>query len=125
MLAFEPVVPKHHALVSEPGTILEGVMVAVAADGRYVGLASLRGETVYSDFDCGFTGVARSYRNRGIATALMARSAGVAQALGGHKLGTGGGGNDTPMIRVIRKLSFDIEPAWITFSSSKTPGGSR
>ncbi len=28
------------------------------------------------------------------------------------------------MIRVIRKLGFDIEPAWITFTSSVSPANS-
>ena len=123
-VAFEPVIPRRHPLLTEPGAILEGAVVAVVPDGSFVGLVSLFGETVYADLDCDFFGVARGYRNRGIATALLARSAEVAQALGGHKLGTGGGGNDTPMMRVIRKLGFDIEPAWITFASSVSPDNS-
>ena len=124
VVAFEPVIPKRHELLSEPGSILDGAVVAVTPDGSYVGLASLQGEAGDPELYCGFTGVARGYRNRGIATALKARSAGVAQELGGHDLGAGGGGVDTPMIRVNRKLGFDIEPAWITFSSAVSPGNS-
>ncbi len=83
VVAFEPVISKRHPLLTEPGAILEGAVVAVAPDGSFVGLVSLLEETVYADLDCDFIGVARGYRNRGIATALLARSAGVAQALGG------------------------------------------
>ena len=51
-----------------------------------------------------------------IATALVARTAAVAQRLGCTELNAGGGGVDTPMLRVVRTLGFEVEPAWVTFS---------
>ena len=118
-LALEPVIPRRHDDVTSPDTILDTTIVAVAPDGRYVGIASLVGDPVEAHLGCGFTGVDRRYRNRGIATALNARTAQIAQGLGCQELNAGGGGVDTPMLRVNRKLGFAIEPAWITFASRR------
>lgn len=119
VLAFEPIIPKRHADVTGPATIQDATVVAVARDGAYVGLASLVGDPSRPDLGCGLTGVARPYRNRGIATALKARTASIARRMGCRDLNAGGGGTDTPMLRVNRKLGFEIEPAWITFSSPR------
>jgi GNAT superfamily N-acetyltransferase len=117
VLAFEPVIPSRHDDITGPDTIRDSAFVAVTvADGDYVGFASLVGERDAKHLACGLTGVARPYRNRGIATALKARVAQTAQAWGAVELNAGGGGADTPILRVNRKLGFDIEPAWITFA---------
>jgi hypothetical protein len=39
--------------------------------------------------------------------------------MGCVELNAGGGGVDTPILRVNRKLGFEIEPAWITFASRR------
>ncbi len=119
VLAFEPVVPRRHADVTSADTLLDATVVAVAPDGRYVGLASLVGDAAGTHLGCGFTGVAHAYRNRGIATALKARVAQIAKGMGCVELNAGGGGVDTPILRVNRKLGFEIEPAWITFASRR------
>lgn len=118
-LALEPVIPRRHDDVTSPDTILDATIVAVAPDGRYVGIASLVGDPFGAHLACGFTGVDRPYRNRGISTALKARTAQIAQGLGCQELNAGGGGVDTPMLRVNRKLGFEIEPAWITSASRR------
>ncbi len=118
-LAFEPIIPRTHDDVTSPDTLLDATVVAVAPDGRYVGLASLVGDAAGKHLGCGFTGVAHAYRNRGIATALEARVAQIAKGMGCVALNTGGGGVDTAMQRVNRKLGFEIEPAWITFASRR------
>jgi mycothiol synthase len=118
-LAFEPVIPRRHDDVTSPDTILDATIVAVAPDGRTIGIASLVGDPVGANLGCGFTGVDRPYRNRGIATALKSRTAQIAKGLGCQELNAGGGGADTPILRVIRKLGFEIEPAWITFASRR------
>lgn len=118
-LAFEPIIPRTHDDVTSPDTLLDATVVAVAPDGAYVGIASLVGDATSTHLGCGFTGVARTYRNRGIATALKARVAQIAQAIGCTELNAGGGGVDTAMQRVNRKLGFEIEPAWITFASRR------
>lgn len=116
VLAFEPIIPRRHADVTDPDTVLGATTVAVAPDERYIGIASLVGDPAGRHLGCGFTGVSRQYRKRGIATALVARTAAVAQRLGCTELNAGGGGVDTPMLRVVRTLGFEVEPAWVTFS---------
>lgn len=116
-LAFESVIPWRHDDVTSPDTILDATVVAVAPDGRTIGIASLVGDAVGANLGCGFTGVDRPYRNRGIATALKAHTAQIAQSIGCRELNAGGGGVDTPILRVNRKLGFETEPAWITFAS--------
>ena len=118
VLAFEPVVPRRHADVTSPDTLLDATVVAVAPVGHYVGIASLVGNAGSEHLGCGFTGVARPYRNRGIATALKARVAQIAKGTGCVALNAGGG-VDTPILRVNRKLGFEIEPAWITLASRR------
>lgn len=79
-------------------------------------MASLMGKAGNELLECGLTGVVRAWRNRGVATALKARTVQIARELGCRELNAGGGGVDTPMLRVNRKLGFEIEPAWITFA---------
>lgn len=117
--AFEPIIPRTHDDVTSADTLLDTTVVAVAPDGGYVGIANLVGDATGTNLGCGFTGVARAYRNRGIATALKARVAQIAKAMGCTELNAGGGGVDTAMQRVNRKVGFEIEPAWITFASRR------
>lgn len=117
VLAHEPIIPRRHPDVTSPETVLGATVIALGPDGTYVGLASLTGNRNGPNFGCGFVGVIRAYRDRGIATALLARTTHIARDLGGAEMNAGGGGRDTPMMRVVRKLGFEIEPAWITFAS--------
>lgn len=114
-VAFEPVIPRFQDDLRSEYAMPDTLMLALTGDGEIVGMASLIGPPRGEMIECGFTGVARTYRNRGIATALEARTAGIAQELGFSDLNAGGGGTDTPILRVKRKLGYAIEPAWITF----------
>ena len=87
--------PRWHGDVTRPDTVLDATVVAVTADGRYIGIASLVGDPVAKHLGCSFTGVARPYRNRGIATALQARTAQTARGMDCRELNAGGGGVDT------------------------------
>lgn len=118
---FEPIIPRRRPDVTDDETILDTCTVAVGTDGAYVGIASTCGEPGARSLGCGFTGVARSYRVRGIATALKSRTAAAARELGCRELNAGGGGADSAMQHVNRRLGFEIEPAWITFISQR-PG---
>jgi GNAT superfamily N-acetyltransferase len=113
--AFEPVIPRHESDFPGPDAIPDATFVAVNETGDYVGLACLTGDPARAELGTGLTGVARSFRGRGIATALKVRTILAAQQLGCSNLNTGGGGSDTPMMRINRKVGFEIEPAWITF----------
>lgn len=116
---FEPVIPKRHDEVTSPDNLLDAYLIALTDHGAIVGIASLVGPPRGGAVACGFTGVARDYRNRGIATALKSRTATLAKTMGYVDLNAGGGGINTPMLRVNRKLGFEIEPAWITFASRR------
>ena len=120
VLVLEPIIPRRHSDVTSTETVLDATVVALAPDGTYAGLVNLTGDRSSSHVGCGFTGVVPSYRNRGIAPSLVARAAQIARGLGGADLSAGGGEIDTPMLRVCRKLGFEIEPAWITFASGRT-----
>ena len=121
-IVFEPVIPQFLEDVTSPDTIPESVMVAVAPEAgqdAYVGLASLLGDASRPALTCGFIGVERAYRRRGIATALLASVLRIARELGCRELNAGGGGVDASMMRISRRLGFEIEPAWITFARQR------
>ncbi len=114
---FEPIVPKRIADVIGPETIHEALVVAVAPDGSYVGLACLLGSRSDASLACGLTGVLPEHRRRGIATALKARTAEIARGWGAEELNAGGGGGaDAPMVRVNRAIGFGIEAPWVTYA---------
>jgi len=114
---FEPIVPQRIADVLGPETIPEALVVAVVPDGSFVGVACLLGNSGDASIACGLTGVLPAYRRRGIATALMARTAEVAKRWGAEELNAGGGGGeDAAIVRVVRAIGFDVEPPWITFA---------
>ena len=114
---FEPIVPKRIGDVIGPETILEALVVAVVPDGNYVGLACLLGSQSDASIGCGLTGVLPAYRRRGIATALLARTAEIAKRLGAEELNSGGGGGaDAAIVRASRAIGFDVEPPWVTYS---------
>ncbi len=113
---FEPIIPKRISEVVGPETILDSLVVAVAPDGSYVGLACLLGSQSDTSIGCGLTGVLPPYRRRGIATALQARTAEIAKRWGAVELNTGGGGGaDAAIVRASRAIGFEIEPPWVTY----------
>jgi len=116
---FEPIVPKRIADVLGPEAIPEALVVAVASDGRYVGLACLLGSRSDASLACGLTGVVPERRRRGIATALKTRTAEIARGWGAGELNAGGGGGtDAPIVRVNRAIGFGIEPPWVTLAKA-------
>lgn len=112
----EPIIPKSHPTPRDPATLLDSYVVAVHG-GAYVGMASLTGQprspTVAGS---GLTGVRHEYRDQGIATALLAHTSRWAKERGYTEVNGGGAGANAPMLKVIRRLGFDVEPAWITFA---------
>lgn len=112
----EPIIPKRHPTPQDPSTILDSFVVAVLGD-EYVGMASLtRAERSPRFAGSGLVGVRRAYRNQGIATALEAYTSAWAKERGYAEVNAGGAGVNAPMLRVIRRIGFDVEPAWITFA---------
>lgn len=114
-VAFEPVIPRRQDDLLSDFAMPDTLTLALTLEDEIVGMASLVGPPRGEMIECGFTGVARAYRSRGIATALEARTAAIARELGFSDLNAGGGGTDTPCLGLKRKLGYQIEPAWLTF----------
>lgn len=115
-VAFEPVIPRRQDDLRSEYAMPHTLSLALRGEEEIIGMASLVGPPRGRMIESGFTGVARPYRNRGIATALGARTAAIAKELGFLHLNAAGAGVDTPILRVKRRLGYVIEPAWITFA---------
>lgn len=82
---------------------------------QYVGHSSIEitpatGEKVYTRL----TGIAKSHRRRGLATALKVRAIQFAQAYGAKELETDNEENN-PMYQLNLRLGFKPAPAWLSF----------
>ena len=109
----EPIIPAHYPNIHDADMDQSSVFVAVK-EGHYIGCVGLEvNDKPHKNI--GFLGVLRPYRNRGIGTVLGARAAEYAKSSGYTELGIGGAKENIALQRVLRKLSFEIEPDWVTF----------
>ena len=97
-----------------PGFNAEAHFVALDGD-RWVGTSSLwvpqgEPEKLYT----GLTGVLRSYRRLGLATAMKVRGIAFAQQIGARIIQTDNEENN-PMYWLNRQLGFESQPAWLDF----------
>ena len=116
-VAFEPVIPRMQDDLRSEYAMPHSLTLALVGEAEIIGMAGLVGPPRGEMIESGFTGVARAYRNRGVATALGACTAAIAKELGYLDLNAAGAGVDTPILAVARKLGYVIEPAWITFGN--------
>ena len=107
---FEPIIPKRREDIRSPYVPNEACFVALDGD-EIIGMAGL---DIEHGVQNSLTGVARPYRNRGIATALKALVADYAKSQGEVDINAAGSGKNSSMLKVNVKLGFYIEPAWIT-----------
>ena len=89
----------------------------VALDrGKYVGMTELWSNQADPElFDIGVTGVLRSHRRRGIATALKRRAIEFAQKRGIRELRTWNASDNGGILAVNRRLRFVRRPAQIAY----------
>lgn len=114
----EPIVPKHHPKPDHPRMLIDSYVVAVH-NGEYVGMASLTDQPRFPTVaGSGLVGVRAAYRGHGLGTALVAHTTAWAKRQGYTEVNGGGAGTNAPMLKVIRRIGFDVEPAWITFATS-------
>jgi GNAT superfamily N-acetyltransferase len=84
-------------------------------DGKFVGLAGFWTSPVQKEkLYTGLTGVVRSHRRKGIATALKVRAAGYARDYGATIIETDNEENN-PMFDLNVQLGFVRQPAWVDF----------
>lgn len=94
---------------------LDGAFFAVDGAGNYVGQSTLEVRTPNSDtISVGMTGVIRSHRRQGIATALKLRTIAYAQAEGVKWIQASNEENN-PMFQLNLMLGFQPAPAWLNF----------
>lgn len=100
------VTPDHfrQRIVEKPNALHEGWMVALNK-GEVIGDSTLESCSKLGILTTGFTGVLRSYRQRGLATALKVRTIEYAKANGYQAIRTGNEENN-PMLALNKKLGF-------------------
>jgi len=108
-----------------PGFNADAHFIALDGD-RWVGTSSLwvpQGEP--DKLYTGLTGVRRSHRRQGIATAIKVRGIAFARLVGAKIIQTDNEENN-PMYGLNLRLGFEPQPAWLDFQKeldSTTPGG--
>ena len=103
----------HKDIIESPLFLRDGYFVAIDS-GQYVGMSNLWDNRGSDALDTGLTGVVRSYRCRGIATALKVRAIAYALAHGHPVIKTGNEVNNRPMLSINERLGFVPRPEWIT-----------
>jgi GNAT superfamily N-acetyltransferase len=87
-----------------------------------VGMSNLWvNDTTYARLDTGLTGVVRSHRRRGIATALKLRTIAYAQQRGARTI-EAGNEEHSPMYQLNLRLGFCPRPAWVSYRAQVAPG---
>lgn len=100
--------------LGSPNLLSDAWFVAVDGD-RYVGLSVLwKNLATDTLLETGLTGVVRSHRRRGIATAMKVRAIQYAQAHGGANIMTDNEENN-PMFQLNLQLGFKPQPAHLDF----------
>ncbi len=102
-------------VLRDPTLVEEAFFVALATDSSLIGMSNLwRNDPEGRRLDTGLTGVIRSYRRRGIATALKMRTIQYALASGAETIQTSNE-EDSPMFALNQRLGFEPNAAWVDF----------
>jgi RimJ/RimL family protein N-acetyltransferase len=100
-------------IIESPMFLPDGYFVALDGD-RYVGMSNLWANRATDALNTGLTGVRRSHRRMGIATAMKVRAIAYARANGHPTIKTGNESNNRPMLSINERLGFVPQPAWVT-----------
>lgn len=110
------------AEVEGPWGLPDAWFIALDPEGRYVGMSQLfRIPAAPERLQTGLTGVARSHRRRGIATALKVRAIMGAKERGFRSIRTDNEENN-PMYLLNVKLGFKPIPSWLAYRNELVPG---
>ena len=112
----KPTVAEFEEMVlGDPALVEKAFFIALSDGGALVGMSNLwRNDPEGRRLDAGLTGVIRSHRRRGIATALKLRTVEFAQANGAETIETSNE-EGSPMLALNFKLGFESNPAWVDF----------
>jgi len=103
-------------MLSDPQFLPDGNFIAIDAQtGAWVGVTMLFKREANADLDTGLTGVVRSHRKRGIATALKVRALTWAKGRGAPLVRTENEENNVGMLGINYRLGFVKTPASLTF----------
>lgn len=113
----EPTVEEFEEMVlKDPALDEKAFFIALSADGTFIGMSNLwRNDPTGKRLDTGLTGVIRSHRRRGIATALKMRTIQYAQTCGAETIETSNE-EGSPMLALNLKLGFEPKPAWVDYT---------
>jgi mycothiol synthase len=92
----------------------DAYLVAVTADGAYVGITTLWADRASDMLFTGLTAVSRSHRRLGIATALKVRAILWAKTRGCSRINTDNA-ETNPMLQLNYRLGFRPLPAFVSF----------
>lgn len=113
----KPTLAEFEAMVlNDPALDEEAFFIAQAEDGALIGMSNLwRNDPEGERLDTGLTGVLRTHRRRGIATALKVHTIKYAQASGAETIETSNE-EESPMYALNLKLGFKPKPAWVDYT---------
>jgi GNAT superfamily N-acetyltransferase len=92
--------------------IRDAYLIAVTADGQYVGLTNMWADRASDVLYTGLTAVRREYRRKGIAAALKTRVLCWAKAQGRNEVRTDNA-DTNPMLQLNYRLGFRPIPAYV------------
>lgn len=104
------------AIIGNPSLPFEAWFIAVD-NGQYVGMSNVQRTGNPKKFDTGLTGVLRSHRRMGIATALKLHAIRFAKKEGIELIETENEENN-PMYQLNVQLGFKPQPAWVEFEKT-------
>jgi GNAT superfamily N-acetyltransferase len=105
------------ASLGAPGFLSDGYFVALDGE-RLVGLTHLlRAKADRDTLGAGLTGVVRSHRRRGIATALKVKACEYARSVGAKAIETGNE-ESNPMSVLNAALGFEPLPSWLVYKKT-------
>jgi GNAT superfamily N-acetyltransferase len=100
-------------VVDQPDAVASATILAFDGE-RCIGFTQVYASEASEELQTGLTGVDRSYRRRGIATALKAQSLAAAKALGAPSIRTDNDARNTGMLAVNDAFGFDRRPGMCT-----------
>jgi GNAT superfamily N-acetyltransferase len=100
--------------VESPNFIADAFFIAIAKDGRWLGMSNLERQLEDPTFVWqGLTAVHRDARGNGVAMALKLRTVTYAQGLGVEHIKTWNDQKNRPMLDINEAMGFEKQPAWI------------